>query len=189
MTPDRNRKPTLAIVTGRPGSGKTTLARMLAKALSCPLLSRDEIYEGMLRTFADDLEPPSKSHVTMAAFDLFFRVMGTLVSSDVTFVAEAAFQDERWRIGLEPIAPSADLKVIHCLVPAELAHQRVLTRRLERQGVSRAGRPGTDDRATDGQRPAVSPFAALSLPVPTLRVATTAGYDPRLDEVIAFLTS
>lgn len=189
MKSDRHRKPTLALVTGRPGSGKTTLARELARTLSCPLVSRDEIYEGMLRTFAHDPHPPEKEEVTLATFELFFRVMGTLVSSGVTFVAEAAFQDERWRIGLEPIVPSADLRVIHCEVPAELARQRVFTRRLERRDASQSARTRNGDRAADGRLPAVKPFIALSLPVPTLRVVTTEGYDPRLGEVIAFLTS
>ncbi len=188
MKSDRNRKPTLVLVTGQPGSGKTTLSRVLANALSCPLVSRDEIYEGMRRTFAHDPDPPGKSDVTVAAFDLFFRVMGILVSSNVTLVAEAAFQDERWRIGLEPITPAADLKVIHCVVPAELARQRVLKRRREREDASRAARVGNDS-TTDERRSAVRPFVPLLLPVPTIRVATAAGYDPGLDEVIAFLTS
>jgi len=43
-------KARLIVVTGRPGSGKTTLAHTLAKAIHCPLISRDEIKEGLVNT-------------------------------------------------------------------------------------------------------------------------------------------
>jgi predicted kinase len=183
MTLDSNRRPTLAIVSGRPGSGKTTLARTLAKALSCPLISRDEINEGILHTVNHDPELATKDRVAKLAFDAYFRVLELLVSSGVTLVAEAAFQDRLWRIGLEPLVPMADIKVIHCTLDPGLAHQRVVRRRLAQQDVRRSG------RADDVRPPAVRPFEPLSLPVPSVRVATTDGYDPRLDEIVAFITS
>jgi dephospho-CoA kinase len=43
-------RPTLIVVTGRPGSGKTTLTRTLAPLVRCPVVSRDELKEGFVHT-------------------------------------------------------------------------------------------------------------------------------------------
>jgi predicted kinase len=40
--------PTLVVMSGRPGTGKTTLAHAIASAVGCPAVSRDEIKEGMV---------------------------------------------------------------------------------------------------------------------------------------------
>lgn len=42
--------PTLIVVSGSPGSGKTTLSYALARAVPCPVVSRDEIREGLMAT-------------------------------------------------------------------------------------------------------------------------------------------
>ncbi len=47
-------KPMLIVVTGRPGSGKTTLAHKLAREIWCPVISRDEIKEGLVNTLTDE---------------------------------------------------------------------------------------------------------------------------------------
>ena len=39
--------PTLVVVSGPIGSGKTTLAHKIARAVGCPVVSRDEIKEGL----------------------------------------------------------------------------------------------------------------------------------------------
>lgn len=183
------RKPTLVIVSGRPGSGKTTLARILARTLSCPLISRDEIKEGIFHTFDQDPKLASKDYVAKSTFEMFFRVIELFLSSSVTLVAEAAFQDQRWRIGLEPLVPMADMKVVYCTVCPQVALQRVVRRRLEQHDIRQAPRASADVRIVDAHSPTILPFEPLSLPLPSLRVTTTDGYDPRLEEIVEFIKS
>ncbi|MGH4006719.1 MAG: AAA family ATPase [Pseudonocardiaceae bacterium] len=187
--PDSGRRPTLVVVSGRPGSGKSTLARGLADALSCPMVSRDEINEGIFRTLGRGPEPADKDQVAKLTFDAFFRVLTLLVSYDVTFVAEAAFQDLRWRIGLEPLLPMADVKVIHCTIDPEFARERVIRRRLERRDARRREQAPAGTQTVEPGLATVRPFEPLSLPVPSLTVSTIDGYDPRLEEITAFVQS
>jgi predicted kinase len=49
--------PRLIVVTGRTGSGKTTLAHALARAIRCPAICRDEIKEGFVNTVGATAEP------------------------------------------------------------------------------------------------------------------------------------
>ena len=188
MAVESNCKPTLIILSGPPGSGKTTLGRTLAKTLSCPFICRDEIYEGLFRTFADQPELADKERVTRSAFETFFRVIGLLLSSNVTFVAEAAFQNERWRYGLEPFVQLADMKLVHCIISPELALQRTISRRLERQPIPGSTR-ASEGLIADAPPSVIRPFEPLSLPIPSLNVDTADGYNPKLDEIVAFVAS
>jgi hypothetical protein len=45
------------LVTGPPGSGKTTLAGPLAERLSLPLIAKDTIKEALMKTFLDSWLP------------------------------------------------------------------------------------------------------------------------------------
>jgi adenylate kinase family enzyme len=51
--------PTLIIVSGPGGSGKTTLAHQLAATLGCPALCRDEIKEGMVASYPGFVPAPA----------------------------------------------------------------------------------------------------------------------------------
>lgn len=46
-----SRKPKCIIITGQPGSRKTTLAKKLGERLWMPVISRDEIKEGYVNTY------------------------------------------------------------------------------------------------------------------------------------------
>lgn len=181
VTPEPS-KPSLVVVSGRPGSGKSTLARALADAVRCPLVSRDEINEGIRRTLGRGSEPPDKDQVAGLTFDAFLRVLALLIDCDVAIVAEAAFRDLRWRACLEPLLPRADLRVIHCVVDAQVARERVLRRLEGREPAS----PRAGLQAPEPGWAAARPFEPVALPVPSLTVSTADGYHPPFEDIVAF---
>ena len=119
--------PTLIIVSGPAGSGKTALAHTLAAAIGCPALSRDEIKEGMVASNPGFVASTSDA-LTRRTYDLFFATIRTFLEAEVTLVAEAAFQHALWWRGLEPLVGLASMRVVRCQVPASVARARQLAR-------------------------------------------------------------
>jgi predicted kinase len=87
--------PTLVVVSGRPGTGKTTLAHAIARAVGCPAICRDEIKEGMVHA-TPGFEPEPGDELTKRTLPTFFGVLELLLNAGVTTVAEAAFRDRLW---------------------------------------------------------------------------------------------
>ena len=119
--------PTLIVVSGPPGSGKTTLAHKLAAAVGCPVISRDEIKQGMARATPGFTGAPG-DELTRRTLPVFFAVLDLLLRSGVTTVAEAAFQDHVWRPRLEEFRSLAEVRVVHCVVAADVAFARITRR-------------------------------------------------------------
>src|SRR5262245_50913503 len=91
----------LVVVAGRPGSGKTTLAHALAKAIRCPAICRDEIKEGIVNSLAPAATPTDA--IQRHTNDVFFKTIELLLQHGVTLIAEAAFQHKLWAPRLEPL--------------------------------------------------------------------------------------
>jgi predicted kinase len=165
------------VVSGPAGTGKTTLAHELARAVGCPAICRDEIKEGMVHA-ADDFVPGPGDDLTMRTLPLFFATLRLLLEGGATVVAEAAFQDHVWRPRLEPLADIARLRVVQCHTDAATARQRM---------AGRQGRAAHTDAAVLADAGYHEAFRRLALPVPSIDVDTTAGYDPSLERVVDFV--
>lgn len=170
-------RPTLIVVTGPAGSGKTTLAHELAKAVGCPVVSRDEIKEGMVFSHPGFVASHS-DELTVRTYGLFFETIGLLLRSEVTLVAEAAFQHRLWAQGLEPLADLANLRIVRCLVSDAVARERQ-QHRLTTQ-VTRAAHADAEHLQ------AAAPFDPIHLAAPTLDVDTSADWQPGLTELVEF---
>jgi predicted kinase len=180
------RLPTLVVISGPAGSGKTTLAHELARAIGCPAVCRDEIKEGMVHT-ATNFVAAEGDELTRRTLPVFFGVLDLLLRSGVTTVAEAAFQDRVWRPQLQPFRGLASIRIVHAIVAADVAFQRIMRRSAENP-LRRAHADPAKAHAAARAR-SHNTFDRVSIAAPWIEVDTTDGYRPALSEIVAFINS
>lgn len=155
------------------------MAAALAAELRRPLISRDRLKEGALQTLgfgaADD--PGLARRVT----DLFFAEIELLLREDVSLVAEAAFQHKVWAPRLAPLPQIADVRMVVCEVPAEVAIEHKKERALRNPLWSRM------HPAPEGWESRPEPHEPPALDVPTLKVDTSGPQASLVDSLIKFL--
>jgi predicted kinase len=178
-------RPTLVVVSGPPASGKTTLAQALAREIGCPAICRDEIKEGMVHAAGRGFQGGHGDPLTARTFPLFFDVIRMLVTAGVTVVAEAAFQDPRWRSGLEPLSGLARLRIVRCRVDAATAFVRATSRAATRARHAQAHGDSTAGKAPADWATAFDSFEHPSLRAPAIDGATTDGCAPALADIVA----
>lgn len=189
MGTSEKQKPKLIIVTGRPGSGKTTLSKELSKTLYLPLVVGDEIKEGYVNTFNvkhDQLGEDTNRIVT----EVFFKNIELLLTCNISLIIEAAFQHQVWQSKIEHLKKLAIIMVIICECGDKVAAQRHCSR-----GVSDPQREyyhGDSQVAHFKKTGEILPpahYEAPTLNVPTLKVSTLDGYNPTLEVIIERIVS
>lgn len=177
--------PLLVVVSGPPGSGTTTLAHALARAIPCPAICRDEIKEGLVHAEGEYTPAPGDA-LAHRTLDTFFGVMRFLVDAGVTLIVEASFQHHVWEPGLLPILDIANIRIVHCRVDVAVAWER-MARRADEMPARRAVHGDYDLLGTlEAFKQKFQSFDPIVLPVPSIEVDTTDGYDPTLEEIVAF---
>jgi predicted kinase len=178
-------KPFVIVVTGRPGSGKTTLAHTLATRICCPALCRDEFKEGYVHTLGGShasLGPDINRHL----FNIFFETVDFVVSRGVSVVVEAAFQHKLWAPKLTHLAEAARVSIVVCTVDPNLARSRFIERGLADPARERFHGDNAVHAAKGGIELPVMQYEPPEMDLPILTVDTTDGYNPTLDQIASF---
>ena len=179
-----SKKPKCIIVTGRPGSGKNTLAGKLARGLWMPLISRDEIKEGYVNTFGvkhDELGPDANLRAT----ELFFEIVNHYLAGNISVVIEAAFQHNVWEPRMPKIVEIASPFLIKCSIDDAVASRRYLERGLA--DPDREYYHGDNMVVHYRKTGELLPYASYTSPqfdVPTVEVSTVGEYIPGIAEIV-----
>jgi hypothetical protein len=173
--------PTLVVVSGPAGAGRTTLAHELARAVGCPAICRDEIKEGMVQA-NPGFRPAPGDPLTQRTFTTFFDVLDLLLRAGVTVVAEAAFQDRLWRPGLERLARLAEIRIGWPGLFAPISFPAP-TLRVDTSPSSSRSAWAFRASGPSARRRAVLARATVGSTVHW----TTEGYEPSLPEIVAFV--
>lgn len=137
-------RPTLIIISGPPGAGKSTLANRLAKQFALPCLTKDDIKERLFDTLGWSDRAWSQ-RLGAASVAILFYLPEQMMIAQSSFVVENAFWSEKSRPQWSELVQRyhyAPLE-IHCVAPSE-----VLARRYRERAPSR--HEGHVDDAANG---------------------------------------
>lgn len=184
-----NSKPKCIIVTGRAGSGKTTLAKKLGDHLWMPVISRDEIKEGYVNTYGvkhDQLPTDTDGIVS----NFFFEIVRQYLSGKVSVIIEAAFQHSVWEPRMPIILELGLPLFVVCSIHEEIAAQRHLQRGLAdpRREFYHEDKRVSLYRAT-GEMGTPRPYVAPKFDVPTIQISTDGEYVPSISEIVKQIRS
>jgi len=115
--------PLLVLITGQPGSGKTTLARQLAADLQLPLIAKDAIKESIASlSSADAISTETSQALGAAAFDVVF----SLLDQGFSAITEASWNPTV----AAPLlgALSQPIVEVHCACDPATARRRYIER-------------------------------------------------------------
>ena len=120
--------PLVIVVSGLPGSGKTTLARTLGARLPAPVVERDRLAEVCF----DALGPgsPAVGALGSVSYELLFHIAGELLRSRRSMVLESNFSRARHAARIRALVDGSAYRLaeLHCRAPADVLGDRFAAR-------------------------------------------------------------
>lgn len=174
------KKTAIVYVSGAPGSGKTTLAKLLSEQLYIPHVSSDLIHGGVALLQPEHDRKHTLQHV-------FIPTMVAMAKKGVSFVADHVLQKGIAETTIiDKLRPYATIVYVHTQTadPIERYIDRtkhsqlpsIVSRR--RQLLERADTHKQNLKLTD---------EPLALDAPLIVVNTDNGYNPSLERIVAFI--
>jgi predicted kinase len=176
--------PALLIVSGAPGSGKTTLARRLAADLRLPLISRDEVKEALADAMGNPTDVPASKKFGAGSVAMLYLVARQLLEARVGLILESNFRRGLSEAELRPLVALSEPGLIHCTASDELVRRRYDDRHL--RGERHVAHLDADRAADLADDLSMGRYGPLDLPIPTLVVDTTDGWHPAYEEILEF---
>ena len=117
---------TLIVLSGLPGTGKSTLAEGLSRTLSIPLFSIDSIEAAMWRGGL------AKDQTGVAAYDVAIALADEHLRLGHSVIVDAVNPIEAPRAAWRSLAAKyrADIRIIECICGDEAAHRRRIEARV-----------------------------------------------------------
>lgn len=174
------KKPTIIYVSGSPGAGKTTLAKLISEQLYIPHVSSDLVHGG--------LEFTQSHHDRKAAINqAFVPIMIAMAQKQISFVVDHVLQKDMGKVDIiDKLVPYATVVYIHvqCTDPIGRYIRRVESSDLPDIKKRRAM---LLERAIFHKENLARTATVLDLSAPTLVVDTESGYSPGIDSILEFI--
>jgi 2-phosphoglycerate kinase len=171
----QSRKPLMIIMSGAPGSGKTTLAGVLADYLRLPNISRDDVLRGMEMTRGGAINRGGEG------VQAYFGVLENLIHSGISIVTDGTlYRGLSEKDVKERFVPIATVINVH--TRAQNEYDRFVARERERNGWSDEWVKSHLNKLKEIYNDTVDP---LDFGVPVIEVDATDGYEPSIDDVLA----
>jgi predicted kinase len=164
-------RPLAVVVSGAPGSGKTTLARALSESMGLPHLNKDLVCSSLRRL------PQQRQQANERAFEITYATARSWLAAGLSLVMDMTMYAEYSPANVGSLQPYGVVVNVHTRSRDGLARWEA---KMQRYG----GGPVVEERIRRVRRDYDELAQPLEFGCPRVDVSTFSGYEPALAEVV-----